>query len=152
MADSILKQLAEILSVFGILGPPESIVYAALASNGLAVGLAVQDGIRNLLAGVMIIFNPPYRAGDMVKFDGHHGEVTRLDLSVSWLRTFDHNTVMVPSLEALRQAVVNANSGALTATVVIPIDLPIGMPLHAAKAVARDLTRRSPTPRSSQCV
>jgi small-conductance mechanosensitive channel len=130
--------------VVGILDPPESVVYATLGSIGLAIGLAAQDGIRNLLAGVMIIFNPPFRVGDMVTLGGHYGEVTRLDLSVTWLRTFDDNVVMVPNAEVLRQAVVNANSGALTEMLVIPIDLPLGVPLGEAKEVAEDVTRCSP--------
>ena len=130
--------------VFGILEPPESVLFATLGSIGLAIGLAAQDGIRNLLAGVMIIFNPPFRVGDMVNFGGYYGEVIRLDLSVTWLRTFDDNVVMVPNAEVLRQAVVNANSGALTEMVVVPIDLPPDVPLHEAREVAKDLTRCSP--------
>ena len=57
--------------VFGIIQPPQAIVFAVLGSVGLAVGLAAQGGVRNLLAGVMMIFNPPFRVGDMVKFGGY---------------------------------------------------------------------------------
>ncbi len=130
--------------VVGILEPPESVLFATLGSIGLAIGLAAQDGIRNLLAGVMIIFNPPFRVGDMVRFGGHYGEVIQLDLSVTWLRTFDDNVVMVPNAEVLRQAVANTNNGDLTEMVVIPIDLPLDVPLDEAKEVAKDLTRCSP--------
>lgn len=136
--------LVIIYIVFGILEPPDSVLYATLGSVGLAIGLAAQDGIRNLLAGVMIIFNPPFRVGDMIKFGGEYGEVIRLDLSVTWLRTFDDNVVMVPNAEVLRQAVVNANSGNLSEMVVITIDLPPVVPLQEVKEAAKDLTRCSP--------
>jgi small-conductance mechanosensitive channel len=130
--------------VIGILEPPDSVLFATLGSVGLAIGLAAQDGIRSLLAGVLIIFNRPFRVGDMVEFGGNYGEVIRLDLSATWLRTFDDNIVMVPNSEVLKQPVVNANGGALSEMVVIPIDLPVGVPLQEAKEVAKDLACCSP--------
>ncbi|MEZ5609881.1 MAG: mechanosensitive ion channel [Rhodocyclaceae bacterium] len=71
-----------------------------------------------------MIFNPPFRTGDMIQFGGHYGEVVRLDLSATWLRTFNDNTVTIPNAEFLKGAVANSNSGALDEMVVIPVDLP----------------------------
>lgn len=130
--------------VFGILNPPEGVMFAVLGSIGLAVGLAAQDGIRNMLAGVMMIFNPPYRVGDMVELGGHYGEVIRIDLSVTWLHTFDDNTIMIPNAGILKQSVVNSNSGELAEMVVVHIDLPALVPVTEIKALALDAARCSP--------
>lgn len=130
--------------VFAILGPPQSVLFATLGSIGLAVGLAAQDGMRNLLAGLMIMANTPFRVGDMVEFGGHYGEVVRLDLSVTWLRTFDDSLVMVPNSEILRQPVINANAGELSEMVVVSLDLPQDLPLREVRASALDLTRCCP--------
>ncbi|MGB5541171.1 MAG: mechanosensitive ion channel domain-containing protein, partial [Gammaproteobacteria bacterium] len=130
--------------IFGIIKPPQTIVFAVLGSLGLAIGLAAQGGVRNLLAGVMMIFNPPFRVGDMVHFGGYYGEVTRLDLSVTWLRTLDDNRVMVPNSAVLEKAVANANSGELSDMVVVNIDLPHTIPILAARALATEATLASP--------
>lgn len=130
--------------VLALIQPPESLMFAVLGSAGLAVGLAAQDGIRNLLAGAMMIFNPPFRVGDMVSFGGHYGEVVQLDLSVTWLHTFDDNTIMVPNAEVLRSAVVNSNSGELAEMVVVNLDLPVTIPVAKARAVAFDAARACP--------
>lgn len=130
--------------VFVIIHPPQGVMYALLGSIGLAMGLAAQDGIRNLLAGTMMLFNPPFRVGDMVEVGGQYGEVVQLDLSVTWLRTFDDNTVMVPNAEILKQAVVNANSGELCEMVVVVLDLPAGVPVHEVKEIAADAAKRCP--------
>ncbi|MBU1191360.1 MAG: mechanosensitive ion channel family protein [Gammaproteobacteria bacterium] len=130
--------------VFGILNPPEEVMFAVLGSIGLAVGLGAQDGIRNLLAGVMMIFNPPYRIGDMIEMAGHYGEVVRIDLSVTWLHTFDDSTIMIPNAEILKQAVVNSNSGELAEMVVVRIDLPATAQVADIKALALDAARCSP--------
>ncbi|MBX3648861.1 MAG: mechanosensitive ion channel [Rhodocyclaceae bacterium] len=124
--------------------PPAGAGSAALGAVGLAVGLGAQDGIRNLLAGVMMIFNPPFRIGDMVRFGGYYGEVVGMDLSVTWLRTFDDSRVMVPNAELLRNAVANANCGELAELVEIPIDLPLGVALAEARALAEEAARASP--------
>ncbi|MBU0752612.1 MAG: mechanosensitive ion channel family protein [Gammaproteobacteria bacterium] len=143
-----LRVLAWSLAVgyitLGIIAPPDSVIFAVLGSIGLAVGLGAQDGIRNLLAGLMMIFNPPFRIGDMVRFGGYYGEVTRIDLSVTWLRTFDDNAVMVPNSELLKNAVANSNNGELAEMVEIPVDLPLGVPVAQARMLAEEAARASP--------
>ena len=130
--------------VFGIIKPPQAIVFAVLGSLGLAIGLAAQGGVRNLIAGVMMIFNPPFRVGDMVHFGGYYGEVTRLDLSVTWLRTLDDSVIMVPNSAVLENAVANANSGELSEMVVINIDLPRSIAIQEARSLAMEAAISSP--------
>ncbi len=130
--------------VFGIINPPEEVMYAALGAVGLAVGLAAQDGIRNVLAGFMMIYNPPFRVGDMVQLGNHYGEVKRIDLSVTWLHTFDDNTIMVPNAELLKQAVVNSNSGELSEMVVVKVDFPDHVAIEELKKLAREVALSSP--------
>lgn len=130
--------------IFGVIHPPQTIVFAALGSLGLAIGLAAQGGVRNLLAGVMMIFNPPFRVGDMVHFGGHYGEVTRLDLSVTWLRTLDDSVIMVPNSAVLENAVANSNSGELSELVVVNIDLPREIPIQQVRSLAAEAAVASP--------
>ncbi|MBR9910777.1 MAG: mechanosensitive ion channel [Gammaproteobacteria bacterium] len=130
--------------VFRIIQPPQPVIFAVLGSLGLAIGLAAQGGVRNLLAGVMMIFNPPFRVGDMVEFGGHYGEVIKLDLSVTWLRTLDDNTIMVPNSVVLENAVSNANSGELSEMVVVKIDLPRSVPVQEVQSLARQAAIASP--------
>ena len=140
----VIWSLCIVSIVFGIIQPPQAIVFAVLGSLGLAVGLAAQGGVRNLLAGVMMIFNPPFRVGDMVKFGGYYGEVIRLDLSATMLRTLDDNVVMVPNSMVLENAVANSNSGELSEMVVVNIDLPQTVPVHEARMLAMEAAISSP--------
>jgi len=140
----VIWSLCIIYIVFGIIQPPQAIVFAVLGSLGLAIGLAAQGGVRNLLAGVMMIFNPPFRVGDMVKFGGYYGEVIRLDLSVTMLRTQDDNVVMVPNSAVLENAVANSNSGELSEMVVVNIDLPQTVPVQEARMLAMEAAFSSP--------
>ena len=140
----VIWSLCIIYIVFGVIQPPQAIVFAVLGSLGLAIGLAAQGGVGNLLAGVMMIFNPPFRVGDMVHFGGYYGEVIRLDLSVTMLRTFDDSVVMVPNSAVLNKAVANANSGELSEMVMVNFDLPQTVAIHEVRSLALEAAIASP--------
>ncbi len=122
--------------LFVILHPSKNVVLAVLASSGIAVGLAAQDLIRNVLAGIGMTFKPLFRVGDMVQIGEHYGEVAEVDLIVTNLRTFEDNVVAIPNAEVIKQPVSNANRGALVEMVVVEFVLPAGVPVQRVKSLA----------------
>ncbi|WP_144210711.1 mechanosensitive ion channel family protein [Shewanella donghaensis] len=133
-----------IYTIVEIIDPHENLVLAVIGSIGIVLGLATQEPAKNMIAGLIIMITPPYRVGDMVTLAGHYGEVIKLDWSVTWLRTFDDNTVMVPNAEALKTAVSNANSGALDEMVVVNFCLPVDVDHQQAMALVKEATQCSP--------
>ncbi|MCL1066714.1 mechanosensitive ion channel family protein [Shewanella olleyana] len=133
-----------IYTITEIIDPHENLILAVIGSIGIVLGLATQEPAKNMIAGLIIMITPPYRVGDMVTLSGHYGEVIQLDWSVTWLRTFDDNTVMVPNAEALKTAVSNANSGALDEMVVVTFNLPIEADHLKAIQLAKEATQCSP--------
>jgi len=131
-------------TLVGIIAPHQNVVLAMIGSVSIVIGLTTQEPAKNMIAGFIIMLNPPYRVGDMVTLGGHYGEVTKLEWSVTWLRTFDDNTIMVPNAEALKTAVSNANSGALDEMVAIQFNLPIDVDHKKAMALAKEATQCSP--------
>jgi small-conductance mechanosensitive channel len=102
------------LIIVGIFRPQANAVLAVTASVGLAVGLAAQEIVRNILAGIMILFDEPFRVGDMVQVGDHYGEVTNIGMRSTRLHTFDDSTVAVPNSLMMSQSVVNSNSARWT--------------------------------------
>lgn len=133
-----------IYTIIGIIAPHQSVVIAIIGSISIVIGLATQEPAKNMIAGFIIMLNPPYRVGDMVSLAGHYGEVIKLEWSVTWLRTFDDNTIMVPNSEVLKNAVSNSNSGALDEMVVISFNLPLHADHKQAIALAKEATQCSP--------
>jgi len=127
-----------------VFNPPESTLIAMLASTGLAVGLAAQDVIRNVISGALILFEQPFRVGDMVSVDGHYGEVKSIGLRSTTLMTFDDNTITVPNATVAAQSVSNANSGALDEMVVVSFDLPASVDIKIVRDLAEDAATCSP--------
>ena len=130
-----------IVKVFNL---PQATLVAMLASTGLAVGLAAQDVIRNVISGALILFEQPFRVGDMVNIDGHYGEVRSIGLRSITLQTFDDNTVTVPNATVTGQSISNANSGALDEMVVASFLLPASVDITGVKELAWEAVACSP--------
>jgi small-conductance mechanosensitive channel len=127
-----------------IFNPPQATLVAMLASTGLAVGLAAQDVIRNVISGALILFEQPFRVGDMVNVDGHYGEVKSIGLRSISLQTFDDNTITVPNATVAAQSVSNSNSGALNEMVVASFLLPASVDIKTVKELAWEAAACSP--------
>ncbi|MFB6250310.1 MAG: mechanosensitive ion channel family protein [Halobellus sp.] len=67
------------------------------AAATLAVGLAMQDVLKNFVAGVFIYTDEPFRTGDWIEWEGNSGYVEDISLRVSRVRTFDNEHLTVPN-------------------------------------------------------
>ncbi|WP_338738218.1 mechanosensitive ion channel family protein [Haloplanus salilacus] len=69
------------------------------AAATLAVGFALQDVIKNFVAGVFIYTDRPFRTGDWIEWEGNSGFVEDIGLRVTRVRTFDNEHLTVPNLQ-----------------------------------------------------
>jgi len=67
------------------------------AAATLAVGFALQDVIRNFVAGVFIYTDKPFRTGDWIEWGDNSGFVEEISLRVTRVRTFDNEHLTVPN-------------------------------------------------------
>jgi small-conductance mechanosensitive channel len=67
------------------------------AAATLAIGFAMQDVIKNFVAGIFIFTDRPFRIGDWIEWDDHAGIVKDISLRVSRVRTFDNELLTVPN-------------------------------------------------------
>ncbi len=88
------------------------LVIAGAAS--VAIGFAFKDYASSLIAGIVAVFERPYRPGDWVRVGEHYGEVVNVGLRSVSLRTPSDNIVTVPHLKIWDTNVSNANDGART--------------------------------------
>ena len=88
------------------------LVIAGAAS--VAIGFAFKDYASSLIAGIVAIFERPYRPGDWVEIDGDYGEVRSVGLRAIRLQTAADNTITVPHDRIWTNNISNANDGART--------------------------------------
>jgi small conductance mechanosensitive channel len=80
-----------------VLGIDTTSLIAVLASAGLAVGLALQDSMKNFASGVLLLTFRPFIKGDLVDTGGSQGVVQEITLFTTTLLTVDNREVIVPN-------------------------------------------------------
>ena len=81
---------------------------------GVAIGFAFKDYVSSLIAGVVAVFEKPYRPGDWVRIGDDYGEVRSVGLRALSLQTPADDTVTVPHLRVWDGNIANSNDGART--------------------------------------
>ncbi|WP_395802358.1 mechanosensitive ion channel family protein [Daejeonella sp.] len=100
-----IKELSKILTivfaVFVILGAVFKLnvatIIAGLGIGGIAVALAAQDTLQNLLGSFTIFADKPFVVGDLVRIDKFEGTIEKVGFRSTLIRTLDKTLVIIPN-------------------------------------------------------
>lgn len=95
------------IAVLGQVGIQTTSILAVLGGLTLTIGLALQGGLSNVAAGLMILVLRPYRIGDRVVISGVQGVVRGLDLFVTRVHDYDNTVVFIPNSKAFGDVIQN---------------------------------------------
>jgi small-conductance mechanosensitive channel len=76
----------------------------------LAIGLAFQDVLRNLLAGMFLLVEKPFRLGDFIRSGDEAGVVETIQLRTTALRTPEGKLAVLPNLNVFNGPIINQSS------------------------------------------
>lgn len=104
-----LLVMVGLIVVLDRLGFNISALLAAVGIGGLAISLAAQDTIANMISGVIILIDQPFRAGDRIEIQELNtwGDVVAIGLRSTRIRTLDNRLVIVPNSSISQNQVVN---------------------------------------------
>ncbi len=110
--DSLVKFALYAILIFSIgskFGLDTTSVAAALASCGVAIGLALQGSLSNFAGGVLILLLKPFVVGDYIVEDnkGREGTVKEIQLFYTKLLTVDNKTVIIPNGALANTSITN---------------------------------------------
>jgi len=86
---------------------PAYSVLAGLGVGGLAVALAAQQTLANLLGSLIIMFEKPFAVGHSVKVQGIEGTVENVGFRSTQIRTFHNSLVTIPSSQLVNSTIDN---------------------------------------------
>ncbi|WP_227259913.1 mechanosensitive ion channel family protein [Salarchaeum japonicum] len=78
-----------------------------VAAGTLAVGVAGQDVIGNLVSGLFLVADPDFNVGDYIEWNDEAGTVERIDLRVTRVRTPADEVLTVPNTQLSTNAIRN---------------------------------------------
>jgi len=74
---------------------------------GVGIGFGLQNVVNNFVSGLILMFERPVKVGDTVEFESTLGEVTRIGLRASRIRTLQGAEVIVPNSSLTSNDVIN---------------------------------------------
>lgn len=108
-ATGLLLAAAVLFVAFGPLPVASGLTLSAVV--GLAITLALQTTLGNVIAGFILLRNRVLRLNDRVLIGGVGGTVVRLGLVTTWLRLDDGSLASVSNSNLLSGPLVNKSTG-----------------------------------------
>lgn len=93
------------------LGLPLYGILAGLGIGGLAIALAAQPTIENLIGGLSLFADKPIRVGDACRYGSDIGKIEAIGIRSTRIRGTDRTLTTIPNAALSRMPVVNLSRG-----------------------------------------
>lgn len=135
---SALLMLFVIVASLDQLGVDTTSLVAILGAAGLAIGLSLQDSLKNFAAGVMLLVFKPFKSGNFVEAAGTSGTVQKIGIFTSTMTTPDNKEIIVPN-GAIYAGNITNYSAKETRRVDMVVGIGYDADLKKAKTILREM-------------
>ncbi|GGC21778.1 mechanosensitive ion channel protein [Parapedobacter defluvii] len=130
-----------IISAASMVGIQTTSFVAVLGAASLSIGLALQGSLSNFAGGVLILLFRPFRVGDYISSaTGATGQVEKIDILYSTLRTDDGIAVFVPN-GPLANSVISNYSSITKRRLEFKMRIPYGVDLDHTRQLIREVLK-----------
>jgi small-conductance mechanosensitive channel len=95
------------LLVLRALGASSGSLVTSIGLITAAVSLALQDVLKNFVAGLYLLAEQPFMPGDRIRVVGEEGRVERIDIRTTSIRNDRSEQVLVPNFKIFTEVVGN---------------------------------------------
>lgn len=95
------------LAVASCLGIDVTGVIALASVLTLAVSLALQNALANIIGGFTLLYTDPFNSGDFVEIAGQSGTVKEVGMTYTKLVTADNKEISIPNSAVIAAQIVN---------------------------------------------
>lgn len=138
---NIIKYFIIIIALFMILdvyGIDTKTLIASLGVVGLAIGLALQDILKDLISGLSIIIENQYHVGDIVTIGTFKGEVIELGMKTTKLKSYTGEVKIISN----RNITEVINHNLRDSVAVIELSVPYGIDIEKTEEVLSNLAKK----------
>ena len=121
---------------------------ASVSVISVILGLAAQNTLGNLIAGISLLLYRPFKLGDRLQVPAptglESGSVESLTLGYTLLRTDDNRRVVVPNSVMASQTTINLTGNNPRLICSVPIGISYDSDIDTARAILLDLAGKNP--------
>lgn len=151
-----VKELSKIITIifaiFVVMGSVFELnvatIIAGLGIGGIAVALAAQDTLQNLLGSFTIFADKPFVVGDLVRIDKYEGTIEKVGFRSTLMRTLDKTLVVIPNKKMVDSPLENLslrNLRRMKFNVALKYDTPAAKMLKISKDIEEYVNKHEAT-------
>jgi small-conductance mechanosensitive channel len=140
---TVTTYVVAVITALVVYGVNVAVILTAAGIGTVAVGLAFQDLLRNVLAGIWLLLEQPFRLGDVITVLDQTGAVQNITLRTTTLRTGVGELAILPNLTVFTGIVINS-SHYDTRRLSVLVRLPVGVDIADVMRRARQAVEQVP--------
>jgi small-conductance mechanosensitive channel len=148
--DSVARIAGYVVILFGWLigltavGIDLTSLTVLLGALGVGLGFGLQNVVNNFVSGVILLFERPIRVGDRIQLEDLIGDVTRIGMRSSRVRTLDGIDLIVPNGDFISSRVANWTLADPVRRVSLPVGVAYGTPPQRVLDLLMGVARAHP--------
>src|ERR1039457_1956477 len=138
----VTTYVVALISALVVYGVNVAVILTAAGVGTVAIGLAFQDLLRTVLAGIWLLLEQPFRLGDTITVLDQPGTVQNITLRTTTLRTGIGELAILPNLTVFTGIVINSthyDTRRLSAGVRIPAETDLVDLMRRARAAVMEV-------------
>ena len=143
---SVLKfalWLVLILAVISTLGISITGFVVVLSAASLAISLALESSLSNLVNGFLLVSTKLFKEGDYITVAGNEGTVRAIKMLYTVLRTGDNKTITIPNSKIMSSEIINYSTQK-TRRLELKFDVSYSTDIDKAKAIVNEVLDSTP--------
>ncbi|HXJ79998.1 MAG TPA: mechanosensitive ion channel domain-containing protein [Candidatus Methylomirabilis sp.] len=129
----------------GALGMDLSKVTILAGAFGVGIGFGLQSVVNNFVSGLILLFERPVHVGDVVEIGDHlSGEVSRIGIRASTVRTYQGAEIIVPNAQLITERVTNWTLSDRTRRIDLRVGVDYGSAPEKVLQVLEGVARANP--------
>lgn len=117
----------------------------SLGVGSLAIALAAQDTLANMIAGFVIMLDRPFRVGDRIQLPtGETGDVVEIGLRSTRILNFDNNYIIAPNADLIKSKIINYAFPFESIRAFVDVSVAYGTNIEKAREVLLNLANSHP--------
>jgi small-conductance mechanosensitive channel len=117
----------------------------SLGVGSLAIALAAQDTLSNMISGFIIMLDRPFRIGDRIRFkENKTGDVIEIGLRSTKILDFDNNILIIPNNDIANSEIVNITYPNINTRVLVEVGVAYGSDIKKVRELILNTVNEHP--------
>ncbi len=124
-----------IIMALNALGVSTTSLAVAFGALSIGLGFGLQNIFSNFISGIILLFERPIQVGDAVEVNGVWGEVTRINVRSTVVKTYDNAALIIPNSDFISSQVTNWSFKDLRVRRIISVGVAYGSDIERVREI-----------------